>query len=137
MGLYTDRGYTLEQAKASLLGEIDTWYGGATLDTFDCNVLGSMYRYECHEAAQLKMVNGKISNTSVPLFCGQVPQDPEADPTYDWVVHTSVEAGKIHSAYVAFTQAATTAYHQLKTQANAVTTVAEADTILESLATIL
>lgn len=134
MGFYTDRGYSLQQAKDTCLLEVESWYGGKVLDVFDTDQgLNSLYRYECNEAAQLRMVNGKISNTSVQLMCGPVPQDPETDPNYSWVTHTSVEAGKVHTAYMNFTQSITTQYNNYKTQVNNATTVAEVDAVFFSL----
>lgn len=130
MGLYIDRGYTLAEAKTALLIEIDTWYGGATLDTFDCNVLGSLYRYECNEGAQLRMISGKVSNQPIPLICGQVPAQPDADPAWDWLVHTATECGKVHTAYTQFISDSSLKYTNYKTAANAATTVAAIETVL-------
>lgn len=131
MGLYTDRGLTLEQARDAALIELDVWYGGAVLDTFDCNELGTMHRYYCAEADQLRMLNGKVSNVSMTLICGEVPAQPDQDPLYDWKEHTSAECGKVHTAYVNFSKAEAEKYSAWKTQLNAATTVPQIDGILE------
>jgi hypothetical protein len=133
MGLYTERGYTIEEAKQAMLGEIETWYGGATLDTFDCNVLGTMHRYECNEAAQLRMINGKVSNQPITLMCGQVPADPESDPVWGWLSHSAAECGKVHTAYTQFIASSAVRYQELKAQAEACTTVAEIDVMFHAL----
>lgn len=130
MGLYADRGYTLEQAKDLALIELDVWYGGAVLDVFDCNVLGTMHRYYCSEADQLRMLNGKVSNVSIALMCGPVPAQPDSDPVYDWKEHTSVECGKVHTAYVNFAKDASGNYSLWKSQINSATTVDAIDNIL-------
>lgn len=133
MGLYTERGYTLEQARNSVEGEILSWYGGAALDTFDCNVLGPMYRYECNEAAQLRFINGKVSNSPIMLTCGVVPVDPEADPVWGLKNHTATECGKVHTAYTEFASSIDLRLSQLRQQAAAATTVAQIDLLLASL----
>jgi hypothetical protein len=133
MGLYTERGYTLLESQQAIATEIEAWYGGATLDTFDCNVLGAMYRYECNEAAQLRMINGKVSNQPITLMCGQVPVDPESDPAWGWVSHSATECGKVHTAYTQFMASAATEYQSLKAQAAACTTVQEVEAIFTHL----
>lgn len=133
MGFYTDRGDTLQSANDSCAAEIESWYGGATLDTFDCAVLGSAYRYECNEAAQLRFINGKVSNLPIDLMCGQVPADPEADPAWGWKSHSAVECGKVHLAYLAFSKDASLLYNGYKQQLASATTVEQVDAIWNAL----
>lgn len=133
MGLYTDRGYTLEEAKGALLLEIESWYGSATLDTFDTAAgLGSLYRYECNEAAQLRMIHGKTSNQPITLRAGPVLA-ADQDPAWDWVAHTATEAGKIHTAYVQFSAGAAVTYQAYKDQVPSLTSVAAADSLLNTI----
>ncbi len=133
MGFYTNRGYTLDDAKNACGMEIEAWYGNAVLDVFDSSVLGQPHRYYCAEADQLRMINGKVSNTSVQLICGLIPADPESDPVYDWVIHSAVEAGKVHSEYVAFTKTAALRFQSLKQRLAACTTVEEVEVIFYEL----
>ena len=133
MGLYTERGYTLEQARNSIEGEILSWYGGAALDTFDCNVLGVLHRYECNEAAQLRFINGKDSNSPISLACGVVPADPEADPVWTLKTHTATECGKVHTAYTQFASSIDLQRVVYLQQAAAATTVAQIDDLLAQL----
>lgn len=129
MGFYSDRGYTLEEAKNSCLGEIETWYGGKTLDVFDSTATGLNRRYYCAEADQLRMVNGRVSNTSMNLMCGLVPPQVDQDPVYDWLLHTASECGKVHTDYVQFSKAASLQRTNLIAQVNAATTVEEVDAL--------
>lgn len=131
MGFYSDRGYTLEEAKASCLGEIETWYGGKTLDVFDSSATGVNRRYYCSEADQLRMVNGRVSNTSMNLMCGIIPTVADQDPAYDWLLHTAAECGKVHTDYVQFSKAASLQRTNMINQCNAATTVAEVDIVFE------
>lgn len=132
MGLYTDRGYTLEMAKNACASEIESWYGGHVLDVFDSNALGVTYRYYCSEADQLRMLNGKVANTSVQLMCGLVSQGDQPI-TFDWVMHTSAESGKVHTDYVQFSKFAATQYQFYKQQLNLADTVEEVDDIVLAL----
>lgn len=133
MGIYANRNYTIDDARNSVLAEIESWYGNAVLDTFDCNVLGAAYRYYCAESDQLRMLNGRTANVTQALMCGRVPAVPDAALFYEWVDHTSAECGKVHTAYVAFTKDAATRYQALKARAAATTTVAECEIILNEL----
>lgn len=133
MGLYIDRGYDLETAKIACGMEIENWYGGEVLDVFDCDVLGQPTRYYCAEADQLRMINGKVSNTSVQLICGTVPADTDSDPAFDWVMHTATEAGKVHSAYVQFTKNAALRYQSFKQQLAACVTVEQVEAVYAQL----
>ena len=133
MGFYTDRGYTLEQAKNACAGEIESWYGGKVLDVFDSSATGVARRYFCSEADQLRMVNGRVSNTSVQLMCGVIPADAELDPSYDWLTHSASEAGKVHTDYVQFTKTASEKYQSLKQQLAATTTVEQVDAVFNQL----
>jgi hypothetical protein len=134
MGLYAERGYDLAEAKNAMSLEIEAWYGGATLDVFDCAVLGGvMHRYECNEAAQLRMISGKVSNQQITLMCGVVPADPETDPVWGWKAHTATECGKVHTDYTKFVADAATNYIALKSQLNACTTVLQVDAMFAAL----
>lgn len=133
MGLYTERGYDLETAKYACSSEIQNWHDARVLDVFDCNVLGSPYRYYCSEADQLRMINGKVANTAVQLMCGRVPAEPDTDPTYEWVLHTSTEAGKVHTDYVQFSKDTALQYQQLKVRLAACTTVEQVEAIFYEL----
>jgi hypothetical protein len=132
MGFYTDRGSDLKSAKDGCILEIESWYGGATLDAFDCNILGPTYRYECNEAAQLRFINGKVSNLPIDLMCGPVLASDQ-DPLWDWKSHSAVECGKVHSAYLAFSKDAGVQYRTYKEQLIAATTVLEVDAIWSAL----
>ena len=134
MGVYSDRGYDLELAKSVCGGEIETWYGGKTLDVFDSTATGVTRRYFCAESDQLRMVNGRVSNTSMTLMCGLIPAQADQDPLYDWLVHSAAECGKVHTDYVQFTKNVTTLYQNLKLQLAAATTVLEVDAVFEQLA---
>lgn len=133
MGMYTDRGYDLATAKGACAGEIETWYGGKTLDVFDTNATGVMRRYFCAESDQLRMVNGRVSNTSIELMCGVVPAETDQDPEYSWLTHSAAESGKVHTDYVQFVKTITTKYQDLKLQLEAATTVAAVDLVLAQL----
>lgn len=128
--MYQERGYTLDQAQAAALIELDVWYGNKVLDVFDCDVLGTMHRYYCSESDQLRMLNGKVSNVSMSLMCGQVPAEPDTDPAYDWKDHTSTECGKVHTAYVTFSKDAAAKYTTWKQQIKSAATVEQIDAIL-------
>lgn len=132
MGFYTDRGYSLEVAKTACAGEIETWYGGKTLDVFTSPATGISRSYYCDEASQLRMVNGRVSNTAIDLMCGTFNEVGEV-PTYDWLTHSAAEAGKVHTDYVQFTKALSTKYQSLKVQLAACTTVAEVDAVFAQL----
>lgn len=125
MGIYEDRGSTLQQAKDNCLAEIEVWYGYKVLDVFDCDVLGPMYRYYCSEQDQLRMINGKISNIPITLICGLVPADPNTDPIYTWMVHSATEGGKVHTAYMQFSNLISQQYTSFKQRIAAATTLAE------------
>lgn len=129
MGFYADRGTSFADAKAACGGEIESWYGSATLDTFDSNVLGAVWRYECSEAAQLRFLNGKTANLPIDLMCGPVLA-PDADPVWRWMSHTAVECGKVHNGYLQFSKDAALQYSAYKTQLAATTTIAEVDAIM-------
>lgn len=133
MGIYTDRGYTLEEAKQGCAAEIESWYGGKALDVFDSSATGQNRRYYCDEASQLRMVNGRVRNTSVTLMCGLAPAQADQDPSYEWVMHTSTECGKVHTDYVQFTKDIATQYQNYKTQLASATTVAQVDAIVSAL----
>lgn len=133
MGLYIDRGYDLESAKNACGMEIQNWHDARVLDVFDCNVLGAPYRYYCSEADQLRMINGKVANTSVQLICGAVPSNPGTDPVYDWVLHTSTEAGKVHTDYVQFSKDVALQYQAFKAQLAAATTVEQVEAVFYAL----
>lgn len=130
MGILVERGYDLETAKGVAMVELDVWYGGAVLDVFDCDVLGTMHRYYCSESDQLRMLNGKVSNVSQTLMCGQVVAGSDSDPVYDWKEHTSTECGKVHTAYVNFSKTAAANYAGWKQQIANATTVADVETIM-------
>ncbi len=127
MGIYLDRGYTLQDAKNSCASEIESWYGGKVLDVFPCSALGATYSYCCSEADQLRMINGRVSNTSVQLMCGLVGTDGEV--TYDWKLHSAAEAGKVHTDYVQFTKDVASLYQQYKARLAAATTVEQCEAI--------
>ncbi len=129
MGVYIDRGYTIEEARQSALHEIESWYGGATLDTFDCAVLGPVYRYECDEAAQLRFLNGKTGNQPIQLKCGPVLA-PDQDPEWVWLQHTATECGKVHTAYLAFSADAALLYSQYKATVPTLNTVQAVETFV-------
>lgn len=129
MGFYTERGYTLQQAKDHCGTELESWYGGKVLDVFDSSATGVLRRYQCSEADQLRMVNGRVSNTSVTLMCGVVPAQPGQDPEYVWVAHSAAEAGKVHTDYVQFSKAVAEQYATLKDQVAAATTIPELDAL--------
>ena len=131
--MYTDRGYDLPTAKGACAGEIETWYGGKTLDTFDCSATGISRRYYCSEADQLRMVNGRVANTSIELMCGVIPAQLDTDPNYDWLTHSAAEAGKVHTDYVQFVKSLSTLYQALKAQLAATTTVLAVDAVLAQL----
>lgn len=131
MGIYADRGYTVQQAKDACIAEIESWYGGATLDTFDCNVLGAVHRYECNEAAQLRFLHGKTSNLPITLMSGPVLA-PDVDPIWNWVSHTATECGKVHGAYLEFIKQSALDYANFKTQLAAATTVAEVEAVFNA-----
>jgi len=133
MGIYTERGYTLQDAKNACASEIESWYGGKVLDVFKSSALGSSYTYYCAEADQLRMINGKVSNTSVQLICGPTPANPNIDPVYDWKLHTSTEAGKVHTDYVQFSKDVAVQYQTFKQQLAAATSVEAVETIFYSL----
>lgn len=130
MGFLVDRGYDLETSKSVALAELDVWYGGVVLDVFDCDILGSMHRYYCSEADQLRMLNGKVSNVSMTLMCGAVPAEPDTDPIYEWKEHTSTECGKVHTAYVTFAKDAAGKYASWKSRINSATTPAAVEVVL-------
>ncbi len=132
-GFYEGRGYTLEEAKASCLGEIESWYGGKTLDVFESTATGVNRRYYCAESDQLRMVNGRVSNTSMTLMCGIVPSVPDQDPAYDWLVHSAAECGKVHTDYVQFSKSTTLLRTQYINEVNASTTVQEVDLVFAKL----
>lgn len=134
MGFYSERGFDLESAKGHMLVELENWYGQAALDTFDYTwTNGTVKRYFCNEAAQLRMINGRISNVANDLFCGTV-LTLEEDPTdWAWVAHTSVDCGKVHQAYLNFSKDISTQYNSLKTEINTATSVSQIDTIFEDL----
>jgi hypothetical protein len=133
MGIYTERNYSLEDAKNACAPEIESWYGNKVLDVFDSSALGPTYRYYCSEADQLRMINGRVSNTSISLICGLVPTQPDVDPVYDWLEHSSTEAGKVHTDYVQFSKATSTLYASLKQQLANATTVEQVETIFYQL----
>lgn len=130
MGMLIDRGYDLETAKGMAIVELDVWYGGAVLDVFECDVLGTTHRYYCSESDQLRMLNGKVSNVSMALICGQVIQGSDSDPVYDWKEHTSTECGKVHTAYVSFSKDAAAKYGNWKQQINSATTVEQVEILM-------
>lgn len=129
MGIYADRGIPFESAKGACAIEIEQWYGGKALDVFDSSATGVLRRYYCAEPDQLRMINGKVSNTSVSLMCGVVPADPDTDPAYEWVLHTSTEAGKVHTDYVQFTKEIAVQYLAFKAQLAATTTLEQVDAL--------
>lgn len=133
MGFYGDRNYTLEGAKTSCEIEIESWYGGKALDVFDSVATGIARRYYCSEADQLRMINGKVANTSVSLMCGVIPAEPDTDPTYEWLLHSGAEAGKLHTDYVQFTKAISVEYSRLRTLLAGCKTVAEVDAVFAQL----
>lgn len=130
MGMYVDRGLSLEDAKLSGTYELEAWFSNRALSTFDCNSIGVMYRYECHEAAQLRMLNGRVSNTAVTLWCGPVPANPEEDVVFGWNSHTSAECGKVHTAYLNFVKDTEAFFNAKKSEINAATTVQAVDDII-------
>lgn len=130
MGILVERGYDLVTAQGVAMVELDVWYGGAVLDVFDCDVLGTMHRYYCSESDQLRMLNGKVSNVSMTLMCGAVPAVADSDPVYEWKEHTSTECGKVHTAYVSFSKDASAKYQNWKSQIAGAETVAQVETIM-------
>lgn len=130
MGFYQDRGTAFEDAKNACGIEIESWYGSKVLDVFDSPSTGINRRYYCAESDQLRMLNGKVANTSITLMCGAVPADPEVAVNYEWVQHTSTEAGKTHTDYVQFSKAAATQYVGLKTELAAATTIQQVDAVM-------
>lgn len=137
MSLYIDRGYTLEQAKSAGVSELESWYGGKVLDVFDSPALGAPHRYYCAESDQLRMINGKISNTSASLVCGVIPAEPDTDPVYEWCIHTSTKSGKVHTDYVQFTKEVSLTYVSAKSTIANATTVQQIDDLLVSLGAIV
>lgn len=133
MGIYTERNYTLEDAKNACAPEIESWYGNKVLDVFDSSALGPNYRYYCSEADQLRMVNGRVANTSINLMCGLVPSQPDTDPVYDWLEHTSTEAGKVHTDYVQFSKDIAELYTLLKQELASATTLEQVEAIFYQL----
>lgn len=133
MGIYEDRGNTIEQAKENCQIELDVWYGGRVLDVFDCDVLGAPYRYYCAEADQLRMLNSKVANVSGPLMCGLIPAEPDTDPVYAWREHTSTESGKVHSAYVQFSKATALQYGTYKQRIASATTLTELNVLFNEI----
>ena len=133
MGIYTERNYTLEDAKNACAPEIESWYGNKVLDVFDSSALGPTYRYYCSEADQLRMINGRVSNTSVDLMCGIVPAQADSDPQYNWIEHSSTEAGKVHTDYVRFSRDIASLYGLLKQELVAATTVEQVEQIFYQL----
>lgn len=134
MGFYTDRAFDLDSAKNHMLIELENWYGQAALDTFDYEWSnGVVKRYHCNEAAQLRMINGRISNVSNDLYCGTVLNLEEDPVDWAWIVHTSVDCGKVHQAYLNFSKDISIEYNSLKQEVSNATTVAQIDTIFEDL----
>ncbi len=131
MGIYTQRGYTLEDAKNACISEIEAWYGGKVLDVFTSTALGPAHSYQCSEADQLRMINGRVSNTSVQLMCGAI--GPDGQVSYDWKVHTAAEAGKIHTDYVQFTKDIATQYQTYKARLASATTIEQIEAIFYEL----
>ncbi len=132
MGVYADRGYDVETARMVCGGEIETWYGNKTLDVFDSAATGIKRRYYCSESEQLRMVNGRVSNTSMELMCG-VPDASNEVSVFDWLTHSASECGKVHTDYVQFVKAIASKYQSLKVQLAAATTVLEVDAVFEQL----
>lgn len=130
---YTDRGMTLQAAKDHLLIEVESWYGGAVLDVFDSAATGVNRRYYCAEADQLRMINGRVSNTAVTLMCGVVPATSDTDPAYTWLLHSATEAGKVHTDYVQFSKGAAEQYALYKQQIAAATQLSELDALFAGL----
>jgi hypothetical protein len=133
MGFFEERNYSVEEAKIFLLGELEVWYSSRVLDVFDTDVLGTMHRYYCSEADQLRMMNGKVANVSMPLMCGVVPSIADNDPIYDWKVHTSAECGKVHTDYVQFALASTQQYQSWKAEIVTYTTMTQCINMLHIL----
>lgn len=134
MGLYLERGYTLQEARDAINAEIISWYSGAALDTFDCSVLGVPHRYECSESAQLRFINGKVSNSPVALMCANLQGVlPGEDPVWALKSHTATECGKVHTAYTQFSSSIDLQYAGFKQQAAAATTVEQIEQILFTL----
>ena len=133
MGIYIDRGYDVQTSKYACASEIDSWFGGKTLDVFDSSATGVKRRYYCSEADQLRMVNGRVSNTSIALMCGAVPVALDEDPVYDWLTHSAAEAGKVHTDYVQFTKDVSALYLTLKQQLVNATTVEQVEAIFYQL----
>lgn len=134
MGIYIDRGYNLQAAKEAIQSEIDAWYSGAALDTFDSDVLGgAIHRYECNETAQLRFMNGKVSNQPVLLSCARVPVDPEAAMDWQMVSHTATECGKVHSAYMRFSASIDAQRSTYLQQVTAATTVSAVEAVFYTL----
>ena len=133
MGIYIDRGYSLSDAKNSCSMELDAWLGGKTLDVFDSSATSVKRRYYCSEADQLRMINGRVSNTSIALMCGIVPAALDEDPVYDWLTHSAAEAGKVHTDYVQFTKDVSALYITLKQQLASATTVEQVEAIFYQL----
>ena len=129
MGFYADRGVTFESARDACKIEVDTWYGGKVLDVFDSSATGTLRRYYCSEADQLRMINGRLSNSGAELMCGVPPADSDADPVYSWLQHTSSEAGKVHSDYVAFSKSSGEQRKAWLARLDAATTLAEVDAV--------
>lgn len=133
MGFYTERQYSLDDSKNHCLIEIESWYGGKVLDVFDSSATGVNRRYYCAESDQLRMVNGKIANVSMTLMCGVVPADPNQDPVWDWLNHSSTECGKVHTDYVQFSKAASEQRLGMIASVNSATTLAELDAIFATM----
>lgn len=131
MHFYSERGYSLEDAKIQCLSELENWFGGKVLDVFDSSATGVKRRYWCSEADQLRMLNSKVSNTATTLMCGTVNlNDPTADPEdFDWVMHSSADVGKVHTDYVQFSKKASEDYSSYKNRINTATTVSQIDAV--------
>lgn len=131
MGIYEERNSTLDEAKKNCLIELEVWYGGRVLDTFDCDVLGTMHRYQCTESDQLRMINGKVSGIAMPLMCGLIISAD--DPAYDLLEHTAEQCGLVHTAYVNFSKAVSTQYANYRQRINTATALAELSTLFNEI----
>jgi hypothetical protein len=133
MGIYVDRGYSLQECKDAINSEIDAWYSGAALDTFVCNVIGQPHRYECGVEAQVKLMSGKVSNQPVLLTCGIEPTDPSQAINWELKPHSATECGKVHTAYMAFSASIDALRNQYKQQAAAASTIAAIEVLFYTL----
>jgi len=133
MGVYTDRDYSVEISKGLLLTEIDIWLASKVEDVFDSSASGLLRRYWCSPSEQLRFINGKVANVTLDIYCSKTTPIVDEDPEYAWLAHTSAECGKLQTAYVNFSKAASQIAANARVATLAATTLAQLDTIFTNL----